>query len=181
MSRIDWHEGRFRTDQYEVAEAHEAIRGYQNTQVYDEILYFRFSHRLSTVDPLFDEAAEGGKVFRPPVVIPTLHVNHNEGERRDGPNGFYFVDSIYITASFDQLFRHGLVFEDIRTNKYLKDRLVYDTRVFNVTNVQIEGQVRQRDMIVGIEGVQAKPDELINDPQFAGYVKESIYSDGDLL
>lgn len=133
------------------------------------------------MDTLFDEAVAGGKVFRPPVVVPTLHVNHNEGERRDSENGFYFVDSIYVTLSFDQAFRHGLVFQDIRTNKYLKDRLVYDTRVFNVTNVQIEGQVRQRDMIVGIEGTQTKPDELVNDPQFSMYVKESVYSDGDLL
>lgn len=181
MGRVDWKRGRFNTDTWEVREVNHALRGYQNTQVYDEVDYYRFSHRLSVTDDIYDEGSGAGKVYRPPVTVPTLHVGHEEGPNENTDEGFYYNDDLYVTASFDQLFRTGMVFEDIHTQKYLKDRIVYDTRVFRVTNMSVLGQVRQRDIIVAITATQVKPDELVNDPQFADFISESQYMDGDLL
>lgn len=181
MGRLDWKRGRFNTDTWESREIMQALRGYQSTQVYDEVEYYRFSHRLSEMGDIYDEGVGVGKVYRPPVVVPVLHVNHEEGPNEDTDAGFYFNDDLYIQASFDQLYRTGLVFQDIRTNKYLKDRIVYDTRVFRVTNMSILGQVRERDIIVAIQATQVKPDELVNDPQFADFLVESQYTDGDVL
>lgn len=180
-SRLDWKRGRFDVDRFETNEINGAIRGFQSTTVYDEIQYYRFVERLSQVHDIYDEGDGAGKVYRLPVTVPVLHANHDEGSNEDTDTGFYFNDDLYVTASFDQLFRTGLVFQDIRTNKYLKDRIVYDTRVFRVTDMHILGQVRERDIIVGIQATAVKPDELVNDPQFADFITESPYSDGDLL
>lgn len=161
---------------------HQELRAFESEQVYDEINYFRFVYSQSSINPIFREAqGEAGKVYRPPVIIPTLHVNHDEGGNQNTPDGFYFNDVIYVTCEFDQLYRTGLVFQDIRTNKYLKDRFIYDTRVFRVTNMDIEGQIRERDMIVQITGTAVKPDELVDDPQFAGFIDEGPFSDGEFL
>jgi hypothetical protein len=35
------------------------------------------------------------------------------------------------------------------------------------------GQIQSRDIIVGMECVQVKPDELVNDAQFSRYSQES--------
>ena len=180
MGRLDWKRGRFSSD-FETNQINEGMRGYQSAQTYDEVQYYRFSHRLSEMGDVYDEGVGVGKVYRPPVTVPVLHAIHDEGANEDLDTGFYFNDDLHITASFDQLFRTGLVFQDIRTNKYLKDRIVYDTRVFKVTNIEILGQVRERDVIVSIQATQVKPDELVNDPQFAEFLVESPYLDGDVL
>ena len=180
MGRLDWKRGRFNAD-FETNQINGGLRGYQNTQAGDQIDYYRFSHVLSEMNDVYDEGDGAGKVYRPPVTVPVLHVNHNEGPNEDLDTGFYFNDDLYITASFDQLFRTGLVFQDIRTNKYLKDRIVYDTRVFRVTDMNIVGQIDERDIIVGIQASQVKPDELVNDPQFADFLAEEPFIDGDLI
>jgi hypothetical protein len=59
---------------------------------------------------------------------------------------------------------------DLNTQNYLKDRFVYDTKVFRVTSVQVLGQIKQKDIIVSIDATQVKPDEMVNDLQFAQYV-----------
>lgn len=179
MSRADWHRGRFDVDYYETKDINASLRGYQSVQVYDEVQYYRFSHNKSEMNDLFDEGDGVGKIYRPPVTVPCLHVNHSEGPNEDTDTGFYFNDDLHVTASFDQLFRTGLLFQDIRTNRYLKDRMVYDSRVFRVTNMQTLGQVRERDVIVAIQATLVKPDELVNDPQFAAFLTEAPFFDGE--
>jgi len=180
MGRLDWKRGRFNTD-FETNEIHEGIRGWQSTTVYDEIQYFRFSRSSSVMDDVYDEGTGAGKVYRPAVTVPVLHVTHNEGMNENTDSGFYFNDDAYVTASFDQLYRTGLVLQDIAHDRYLKDRFVYDDRVFRVTNMHILGQVRERDIIVSFEGTQVKPDELVDDPQFSYWANSGEESDDEVL
>lgn len=165
MGRLDWKRGRFNQD-FEVGEIALGLRGYQSSQIEAEILYFRFDADASVMDDIYDEGDGVGRVYRPGVVLPVLHAAHDEGENQDTDTGFYFNDNIYITASFDQMFRSGLTFMDIQHETYLKDRLLYDQKVFRVTQIHVLGQIEQRDNIVSIEATQVKDDELINDTQF---------------
>ncbi len=168
MSRLDWKRGRFTSDKYETQEFNRALRGYQSTQVYDALKYFRFERSLSEMNDIFDEGEGAGRVYRPAVVVPVLHVNHTEGRNQDLATGFYVNDDIYVTASFDQLYRTGLSFQDIEHEIYLKDRFIYDRKLWRITAIHILGQVmRGRDIIISIEGTQVKASEIVNDPQFA--------------
>jgi hypothetical protein len=74
-----------------------------------------------------------------------------------------------VTLSFDQIKKMGLDKMDLNTGNYLKDRFVYDTKVFRVTRIEIMGQIQQKDIIVSIDATQVKPDEMVNDIQFAQY------------
>ena len=183
MSRLDWKRGRFDSDKYETQEIHRGIRGFQSAQVYDEIQYYRFLRTASESHDIYDEAAGEGRVYRPPVTVPCLHVTHDEGESQAGDTGFYVNDNVYVTASFDQLYRTGLTFQDVQHESYLKDRFTYDNKVFRITHIHVLGQVaRGRDIVLSIEGTQIKPSELVNDQQFAAYVHEiGEEPDGDLL
>lgn len=168
MSRLDWKRGRFDSD-FETQEIHRGLRGYQNAQAGDEIAYYRFDRANSEMDDVYDEGFGEGKVYHPPVDLQVLHVTHDEGENQDTDKGFYFNDSLYITASFDQLYRAGLTFQDIQHDGYLKDRIQYDGRIFRVQQIHILGQIEKRDIVVSIEATQVKPDELVNDPMFAEF------------
>jgi hypothetical protein len=166
MSRLDWKEGGRFDRKREAQSIEAALRGYQNAQIEDEIGYFRFWKERSETHAVYDEPTGGGLVFHPQVDIPVLHVTHNEGPTQDTEGGFYFVDDIYVTASFSQFSRTGLTEADLRHNNYLRDRIYYDTRLFRVQQIHVTGQISQTDFMVSIEGSQLKPDEYILDPQF---------------
>lgn len=169
MSRVGWKGGRFSVD-FETSEIYKGLRDWQRWTG-DNVYYFRFAYDQSSVDPVYGEAdSPMGRVYFGPNLIPALHVIHIEGDNDNTEDGFYYNDRAHITLSFDQLKRTGLDRMDLNTQNYLKDRFIYDTKVFRVTSVQILGQIQQKDIIVSIDATQVKPDEMVNDFQFAQYV-----------
>lgn len=168
IGRIGWKGGRFSVD-FETSEIYKGLRDWQRWTG-DQVYYFRFAYDQSSVDPVYGEAdSPMGRIYFGPNIIPALHVIHFEGDNDNTVNGFYYNDRAHITMSFDQLKRAGLDRMDLNTQNYLKDRFVYDTKVFTVSSVQILGQIQQKDIIVAIDGTQVKPDEMANDIQFAQY------------
>lgn len=169
IGRIGWKGGRFSVD-FETSEIYKGLRDWQRWTG-DEIYYFRFAYDQSTIDPVYGEAAGTlGRVYFGPNTIPALHVIHIEGDNDNTEYGFYSNDRAHVTLSFDQIKRMGLDRMDLNNQNYLKDRFVYDTKVFRVTSVQVMGQIQQKDIIVSIDATQVKPDEMVNDIQFAQYV-----------
>lgn len=168
MGRIGWKGGRFSVD-WETSEIYKGLRDWQRWTG-DSVYYYRFAYDQSSVDPVYGEAdSANGRVYFGPNLIPALHVIHFEGDNDNTLEGFYYNDRAHVTLSFDQLKRTGLDRMDLNTQNYLKDRFVYDTKVFRVTSVQILGQIQQKDIIVAIDATQVKPDEMVNDLQFAQY------------
>ncbi len=170
MSRIGWKGGRFNVD-YETQEIYKGLRDWQRWTG-DQAEYFRFAYDQSNKDPVYGEAtAPAGRTFFGPLLIPALHVVHTESAVEEIPEGFTFHDKVHVTCSFDMLKRTGLELLDIQTQNYLKDRIIYDGKVFRVYNVQILGQIQQKDIIVTFDGTQLKPEDMINDRQFAQYAR----------
>lgn len=164
MSRLDWKSGRFDED-FEITRMQKGLEGYQSnygTSVY----YYRFDSTSSEEDPIYDESSGEGKVYKNPIPLPVLSAYHGEGAVQQLPQGQYDVDTAHLRTSYDQIRRAGLTSMDLATQNYKSDRFVYDNMVFRVTQITIIGQVRGRDVIAAIEGVQVKPDELVNDRQF---------------
>jgi hypothetical protein len=168
MSRLDWKEGgRFdRVAESQSIDA--ALRGFQNAEIEDQISYYRYWPEHSQEHPVYDEADGTGLAFHPPVDVPVLHATHGEGPNQDTETGLYFVDDLYVTASFQQFFRTGLTEADILHETYMRDRVVYDRKLFRVTTMHVTGQISNEDFVISFEGSQLKPDEYILDPQFAG-------------
>lgn len=164
MSRLDRKHGRFSVD-YETNEINNALANWQPT-VGTVVAYYRLDRPDSVVSNIYDEGDGTGKAWRIPYALPVMHATHEEGPRDDDAEGFYSTDSAYLTAAYDELTKMGMDRLDIDTMKYLRDRFVYDDKVFKVNAIRILGQVQNRDIVVGIDGVQVKPDELVNDAAF---------------
>lgn len=165
MSRADWKVGRFDVN-YETNEVYFGLRGHRNAQIGDVVQYYRFNISNTGINDVYDEGYGIGKQYTGPIPLPCLHVVHEDGSNENLDTGFYYNDSIYVTAAFDQMYRTGLRFQDLEHQDYLKDRMVYDNKVFRVTAIHVVGQIQERDMIVSMEGTQVQTDELVNDIQF---------------
>lgn len=165
MGRLDWKEGKFDAD-YETLSMQEGMEGYRS--VYGDYLwYFRFNDEASEMDPVYDEAAGNGRVYSEPLKLDAMHVVHVDGENEYGEYGMYHNDTVSATISYNDFVLSGLTFADIQNGNYLDDRVLYDRKIFRVTQLLVRGQIQQRDTIVALRGSQMKPDELVDDPQFA--------------
>lgn len=172
MGRLDFGSGRFDAD-YETNDIYEAMVGWQS-EFGDNILYYRYWGSESEIHDIWNESTGVGRIWHPPAEVGVLHATHIEGAAEDRAQGQYWNDTLYATASFDQLRRLGLTEMDIQTQSYINDRIVYDFRVFRVTRIQVMGQVQQRDVVVSIEGTQVKPDEMMNDSQFSAFANPAF-------
>jgi hypothetical protein len=165
MGRMDFKAGRFNSD-HETDNMFHAMRGWRD--VYgDWLSYYRFDRAATTIDPVYGEAVGQGRVYQAPVRVPCLHVTHLRGANENGTAGFYTSDDLDATIPFDLFIQMGMSYADIDTQNYLKDRVVYDTKVFRVTNIAVRGQIQERDIIVGLTASQCKPDELVDDQTFS--------------
>jgi hypothetical protein len=167
MPKLDWKAGRFNPDQ-ETDRIFAAMRGWQAVDG-DWVNYFRFNESLSQIDDVYDEPTGDGLIWFPPVRVEALHVEHAEGSNENSDRGFYYNDDLDVIVPFDLFIQAGMSKADIDTGNYLKDRVVYDRKVFRIIQISIRGQMQERDIIVGISGTQLKPDELVWDQQFADW------------
>ena len=118
---------------------------------------------------IYDEGTEGGRKYNGPIKLSCLQVIHEEAGNEDTDIGFYYSDDLHVTLSFKTFEKAGFPHPDSDTAEYLRDRIVYDNKVFRVMKISILGQIQRRDVIVSIEATQVKGDELVNDSQFAKY------------
>jgi hypothetical protein len=167
MARIDRKRGRINVDQ-STDKMFQAMRGYAEVNG-DWLTYFRYDDARTVSDDVYDEATGNGLIFKPPVRFQCLHVTHVEGGNEDSDRGFYYNDDLDATIAFDLFLQAGMEMADIQTGNYIKDRVLYDRKLFAVKQLAVQGQVQQRDIIVGLSATQLKPDELVNDVMFADW------------
>lgn len=165
MSRIDWKKGRWPATR-EVELVYEAMRGWRDVSG-DWLDYYRFNPNSTQIDPIYDEATGQGRVYYPPVRVPSLHVVLIRGENENTDTGFYYNDTLSATIAFDQFVETGMDYADLLTGNFLKDRIYYNQKIFRVVQIQPEGKIQQRPTIVQIDATQLRPDELIDDQEFA--------------
>jgi hypothetical protein len=152
----------------ETNQIRDGLRGYQDGYG-DHVEYYRFMRESSMVHDIYDEGTGSGRVYNGPIFLPCLQVIHEEAGDEDGAEGFYYNDDLHVTLSFDTYKRAGFPHPDLTTADYLRDRMVYDTKVFRVTKIDVLGQIQQRDILIAIDATQVKGDELVFDQQFHKY------------
>lgn len=168
MSRADWKRGRFSPTE-EGSRIDEGLRAWQR-HVGDVVAWWRFSGSRSVVHDIYDEGDAGGLAYDGPWQVPVLHATHvEEGDERND-RGFYTTDTLEISAVFRQISRVGLTQADIHNDRYLRDRIGYDGRLFRIEQMSILGQIRRQDVIVSITGVEVKPAEITADSVFRQYI-----------
>src|SRR6266404_9368799 len=170
MGRIGWKGGRFNVD-YETSEIYRGLRDWQRWTG-DHVNYYRFEYDQSSTDPVYQEAdSSNGRIYFGPNLIPALHVIHVEGDNENTVQGFNYNDEAHVTLSFDMVKKLGIGELNLatQTQDYLKDRFEYRGKIYRVTNIQILGQLQRKPIIIAIDGTQVKPDEMVNDLQFAKY------------
>jgi hypothetical protein len=168
MARIDTKRGLRSNADQATDKILQALRGYAENNG-DWITYYKYDDALTVMDEVYDEAIGDGLQFSPPVRVQCIHVIHVEGGNEYGDKGFYYNDDLDAKIAFDLFLEAGMSMADIQAGSYLNDRVVYDRKLFRVTSLAVEGQIQERDIIIGLAATQVKPDEVVNDTMFSAW------------
>ena len=167
MSRFG-NKGRFNV-RHELEGIYGGMRRDLQEYIGQQIPWYRFDKADTLIDPIYDVGASsqaGGRVFYPPFLLPVLSSGLEEGAEINQGEGEYTTDICHLVVSYDQAEKAGLRNMKVDWRLFLSDRFVFNDKVFQVSNIQIRGPVGSRYEVLGIDGLQVNPEELVNDPQF---------------
>lgn len=165
MGRLDWKKGRFTSDQ-ETDRIYKAMRGWRDVSG-DWVDYYKFNASATLIGDIYDEATGTGRVYSARIRVPVLHATIIPGDNQNGDMGFYYNDALQIIVAFDQFTGVGMDYADVLQGNYLKDRIYYNQKVFRVLSMTPAGKIQERPTMIEINATQLRPDELIDDQEFA--------------
>ncbi len=144
------------------------MRGWQGN-FGDWVDYYRLDPAKTYFDDVYEEVTGSGRNYLPPVRLPCLHVTEIQGGNTQGDKGFYMNNDIRVIVAYDVYEGAGMPLSDLNTGRFEMDRLVYKQKVFQVTLINIEGQIQERPTTVSIDATQLKADELYEDQAFSQF------------
>lgn len=141
---------------------------YQMT-IGESIMWFCFDAVHSRYDSVYDE---GYRRYETSRKIPVLWIDQQEANEDYSPEGRRPTQRLRFAVSARTLHECGIdvteahgdrlwdqapnpVWKDDRLN----DLLYYDGRFYEVSNFQIRGRVQGEDVIIGVSGIETKPDD----------------------
>lgn len=172
MNRFGYGANRFAI-RNDVSEIFEGVEERQN-EIGTTVLWFLFDKETTanTGHSVYDESQGGsGSDWLEPFWLPVYAAIRTEGPQQMGDTGMYTTDAVRLVVSYRTAQRHGLVDFGLASDDRLNDRFVYDDVVFQVSDIQVRGQIQERDIVIGIQALEVDPNELINEPDFAQWAR----------
>lgn len=97
-----------------------------------------------------------------PIDVPVLWALRTEGRDNQRDTGLHTTDSLQFAVAKNVL-RDRLGWEGVLTRQgmlaFLRDRIRYEGRLFTVTDMQVQGQLTDRDVVVGVVAREIREDE----------------------
>lgn len=142
------------------------------------VMWWTFSPEDTQIDPVYDVGSYdgGGRRWRDPFEIPVVQASIAQGPYYQNDRGFYTVDNLTLLINAPLAYR--LLPEMMaKPDTHLLDRIEYRGSLFRPTIVYPKGHIQNHLVVVRIDAEEVKPEEAVNDPQFAQYAGEPFTED----
>lgn len=148
---------------FETAHIHRMMREELQKDTGTVVLWYAYDPSGTTSHEIYDVGES--RIWVEPTLLPVIAAIREEGPLQQGAPAFYSTDHVHLVVSYDEWTKHGLG-DPQRIDDHLKARFVYDDVVFHVVAMQVRGQVRERDIVIGLDAAEVDPSDLVNDEQF---------------
>ena len=133
------------------------------------------------VDPVYDvssQVSNQGRRWDAPFDLPVIMAQQIRSTNVMNERGFYVTDTLRLVVAVDDLNRLLPDMVENPTN-HIKDRVVFQGKVFVPTRVMPRGRYKERYAVVTIDCNQVNEEELVNDPQFLADTPLPLPTDND--
>jgi hypothetical protein len=116
----------------------------------------------------------------PAIDVPVLWALRTEGRNTFRSEGLHTQDSLQFAIS-KTIIRDRLGWEELLTREgtdaFLRDRVEFEGRLFTIDDIQVQGQLEERDVVVGViarevrvsdQWLDEPPEDPADDPVYGG-------------
>lgn len=118
-----------------------------------------------------------------PIDVPVLWALRTEGRDNQRDTGLHTTDSLQFAVA-KNVIRDRLGWEGVLTRQgmvaFLRDRIRFEGRLFTITDIQVEGQLGNRDVVVGVVAREIRADEESVDDEVQAPVMAEDAPDPDV-
>ena len=129
------------------------------------VKWYRYNTADSRKDDVYDEEdVDELLVFHKPRYVYAMNIDTPEGEENKSVGGFYTTDLLRGIFSTEHLRRAGIpdLTPDIFIDRsILKDRLVYEGRVWSPRTLEFQGNVQDTNLTFTLTCVEIDVDEYV--------------------
>lgn len=161
--------GRFTMDD-ELDNIHDGMHQDLRMPAGHTVQWWQFDSTGSAVDDIYDVAIsveDEGRYWTRPITVPCLGARVIQGQTHHDDRGFYNIDMLHLTIDMRVVWRLLPTLPE-GTDSHLRDRVVFQGQAYSPYQVWSRGLVDDKYTVLSVDLLQVKPDEMVNDPQFAG-------------
>lgn len=128
--------------------------------------WYVYDPELTDVDPVYDVSDyDGGRMWRRPIPLPVVGALIRQGPKYQSERGFYTVDNLSMVINSMEMYKH---MPDMAygPDAHLRDRIVYRNSLFVPTRIYPKGHIQDHIVMITVDAIEVKPEEVVNDPQF---------------
>lgn len=130
-----------------------------------------FDPTHTKTDPVYDvgDYVEIGRQWRNPFRVPVVMATIVQGSSYQNERGFYTKDNLSMVIN--AVVMYELLPDMAYTpDRHLADRITYRGKLFTPTLIYPKGHIQDHLVVTRIDAEEVKPEEVVNDPQFAAWV-----------
>ena len=156
---------------YETKSIEDGMRVFMEEEVGQTVLWWVYDPAATEVDNVYSVGTDylpGGRRWYPPIPVVCINAIRVEGAKQY-TDGLYTQDTIHLILSANSAQQAAMPNLIDTWPEHLRDRLLWQGRVYTPTRIELRGVLRESYTVIGIDLIQVNPDELVDDPDFARY------------
>jgi hypothetical protein len=133
--------------------------------------WWAFDPDTTEVDPIYSVGSYdgGGRRWKEPFRLEVVLATISQGPVYQNDRGFYVTDNLTLLINSVEMYAK-LPAMPYSPDVHLVDRIVYREKVFVPTLIYPKGHIQGHLVIGRVDAEEVKPEEVVNDPQFAHLV-----------
>lgn len=124
----------------------------------EAVVWFEFDSTTSTYDHVYDEdSMEGGRAYRPGVLVPVLWITESDDPETYTPDGRRPTPTLRFTVPGRKLVDCGIS-NPVDSARHLNDIVIYRGQYWAIGDYQTRGRLRE-NLMVGVNATHIMPDD----------------------
>jgi hypothetical protein len=152
---------------YEIESVGSGVENDLQEPMGQKVRWWTYNSEASEVDPVYSVGANvgTGRMWNVPFSMSVVMATITQGPLYQNDRGFYTLDNLILVVNATEMY-DKLPDMAYGPDPHLKDRIEYRGHAFTPTLIYPKGHIQNHLVVVRIEALEVKPEELVNDVQF---------------